>query len=190
MQISIINKKGGVGKTPFAFSIAKDLDMFLQSNDNSCIEQIYPDKTMISKEVKSLDNCVYDFGGYSASGVIEIIKNCNCIIVPCLPTYNSFLRTFETIIEIQEVNQSIIILATDYKDDKEKDFLIEKLESQYNFPIYYFKNSKIVNNAVNSGMSFLELYDENGLSRNSYANFIDEYKKLLNKIKFYKDKNI
>ncbi|EBD1689951.1 ParA family protein, partial [Campylobacter jejuni] len=25
MIISVINKKGGVGKTPFAFSIAKDL---------------------------------------------------------------------------------------------------------------------------------------------------------------------
>ncbi|EAI4735222.1 ParA family protein, partial [Campylobacter coli] len=25
MIISVVNKKGGVGKTPFAFSIAKDL---------------------------------------------------------------------------------------------------------------------------------------------------------------------
>ncbi|EAK4350142.1 ParA family protein, partial [Campylobacter coli] len=25
MIISVINKKGGVGKTPFAFSVAKDL---------------------------------------------------------------------------------------------------------------------------------------------------------------------
>lgn len=185
MQIAIVNKKGGVGKTPFAFSIAKDLGCFLQSNDNSCIEQIYPEKAMISNEVKTLENCVYDFGGYSASGVLEIIKNCNCTIIPCLPTYNSFLRTLETIKEIEKVNKNIIILATDFKDDKEKDFLISELESQYNFPIYYFKNSKIINNAVNSGMSFLELWGENALSQRSYQNFIDEYKKLLNKIKFY-----
>ncbi|EDP2780271.1 ParA family protein, partial [Campylobacter jejuni] len=26
MIISVVNKKGGVGKTPFAFSIAKDLE--------------------------------------------------------------------------------------------------------------------------------------------------------------------
>ena len=31
MKIAVINKKGGVGKTPFAFSIAKDLNMYLQS---------------------------------------------------------------------------------------------------------------------------------------------------------------
>ncbi len=47
MIISVINKKGGVGKTPFAFSIAKDLEYFLQSNDNSIIEKIYPEKAKI-----------------------------------------------------------------------------------------------------------------------------------------------
>ena len=64
---------------------------------------------------------------------------------------------------------------------------MSELEVRYkNFPIYYFKNSKILNNAINTGMSFMELYSENGLSKNSYANFIDEYKKLLYKIKAYK----
>ena len=42
MIISVINKKGGVGKTSFAFSIAKDLGLYLQSNDASIIESIYP----------------------------------------------------------------------------------------------------------------------------------------------------
>lgn len=37
MIVSVINKKGGVGKTPFAFSVAKDLGHFLQSNDNSIL---------------------------------------------------------------------------------------------------------------------------------------------------------
>lgn len=41
MIISVINKKGGVGKTPISFSLAKDLGYELQSNDNSVIETIY-----------------------------------------------------------------------------------------------------------------------------------------------------
>lgn len=184
MQIALVNKKGGVGKTPFAFSIAKDLGLFLQSNDNSCIEQIYPKMAMISNEVKPLENCVYDFGGYAASGVLEIIKNCDCVIIPTLPTYNSFLRTLETISEIEQINKNIIILATDYKDEKEREFLMSELETRYkNLPICYFKNSKIINNAINSGLSFLELFNENALSQRSYQNFIDEYKKLIYKIK-------
>lgn len=185
MKIALINKKGGVGKTPFAFSIAKDFDMFLQSNDSSCIEQIYKDKALISNEVKLLDNCVYDFGGYTASGVVEIIKECDCVVVPCLPTYNSFLRTLETINEIVAINKNIILLATAYKDDKEKEFLSDNLSDYKDMPIFYFKNSKIVNNAVNSGMSFLELYNENSLMKHSYINFINEYKRLLSEIKKY-----
>lgn len=92
MKIALLNKKGGVGKTPFAFSIAKDLGLYLQSNDNSCIEKIYKGKAQILDEVVEIDNCVYDFGGFVASGVLDIIKKCDVIIVPCLPSYNSFFE--------------------------------------------------------------------------------------------------
>jgi len=70
MIISILNKKGGVGKTPFAFSIAKDLSLYLQSNDTSCIEQIYPNYAVITDTPKRIDNCVYDFGGFKSAGVL------------------------------------------------------------------------------------------------------------------------
>ncbi|EAL5117011.1 hypothetical protein DPU37_07905 [Campylobacter coli] len=67
MIISVVNKKGGVGKTPFAFSVAKDLEYFLQSNDNSIIEKIYPEKAKILPTPKKIDNCVYDFGEFVLS---------------------------------------------------------------------------------------------------------------------------
>lgn len=184
MRIALINKKGGVGKTPFSFSIAKDFGYFLQSNDNSCIEQIYPGKTKIFEKVKELDDCVYDFGGFVAPGILEIIKNCNIVIMPCLPTCNSFLKTIETINEISPINSNIIILATNFKDDKEKDFLKTELDKRYkDIPTFYFKNSKIINNAVNMGLSFTELYNENSLSKRSYQSFYNEYRRLLKAIK-------
>ena len=184
MKIALLNKKGGVGKTPFAFSIAKDLDYFLQSNDNSCIEQIYPDKAKVLEKVKEIDNCVYDFGGFAAGGVLDIIRGCSVVIIPCLPTYNSLIRTIETIGEIKEVNSSIFLLATNFKDEKEEEFLEKELDSQYKeIPTFYFKNSKIVNNAVNFGLSFTELYNENSLSKRSYLGFYNEYRRLLKAIK-------
>lgn len=72
MVISIINKKGGVGKTPIAFSLAKDLGYYLQSNDNSVIESIYPDMAKISATPELIDDCVYDFGGFVDTGVVNI----------------------------------------------------------------------------------------------------------------------
>lgn len=186
MQIAVINKKGGVGKTPFAFSLAKDLGLFLQSNDNSCIEQIYPNMAKISSEVQDLDNCVYDFGGFVASGVLDIIKKCDCVIVPCLPNNNSFIRTINTIDELKEINENLVILATGYKNEKGEEFLENELEERYpTTPIFYFKNSMIVDNAINYGQSFEELYKESPLSKRSYSNFYREYKRLL---KFIKNK--
>ena len=147
MIISVINKKGGVGKTPFAFSIAKDLDMFLQSNDNSIIESIYPNKSKISKELILLDNCVYDFGGFVEKGIIEILKGSDFIIIPCTQLFNSMLRTIESINEIQSFNKNIIVLITDYKDEKDKNLIEETLtENLSDLSFYYFKHSKIVDN--------------------------------------------
>ena len=120
----------------------------MQSNDNSCIEQIYPDKAKILDKVKDLDDCVYDFRGFSASGVV--------VIIPYLPTYNSFIRTVETINEIISIKPNIILLVTNYKDDKEEEFLENELNKRYkDIPTFYFKNSKIVNNAINYGLSLL-----------------------------------
>lgn len=184
MIISVINKKGGVGKTPFAFSIAKDLDMFLQSNDNSIIESIYPNKSKISKELILLDNCVYDFGGFVEKGIIEILKGSDFIIIPCTHLFNSMLRTIESINEIQSFNKNIIVLITDYKDEKDKNLIEETLtENLSDLSFYYFKHSKIVDNAMIKGFSFTELYNENTLSKLAYTNFFSEYEKLLNELR-------
>lgn len=184
MKLAVISKKGGVGKTPFAFSIAKDLNMYLQSNDNSAITQIYKDKAKINKIVDDIDNCVYDFGGFSANGVINIVKSCKYCIIPIVPSSNAIIKTFETINELKDYNNNIIILATNYRNDKEKEFLQSNIDSYFNFyPIFFFKISAIILNSMHYGASFTELYKENPLTQNSYKIFYEEYEKLLDKIK-------
>ena len=121
MIISIINKKGGVGKTSFGFSIAKDLELYLQSNDASIIESIYPNMSKISAQPKLIDNCVYDFGGFVSAGVLDIAAKSNFIIVPCTALYNSILRMSETINE----------LITDYTSDEDKEQVESVLKSSF-----------------------------------------------------------
>ena len=184
MIISLINKKGGVGKTCFAFSLAKDLDLFLQSNDSSIVEQIYPNKAQISVKPKLIEDCVYDFGGFVDSGVLEIIKHSDFVIIPCTALYNSILRTIETIAEIKQVNLNIIVLVTDWNSEVDKQYIVDMLNSNFtDLNYFYFKHSKILENAMRTGASFTELTNENGLSRMSYAIFYQEYERLLNTIK-------
>ncbi|MDY2585160.1 hypothetical protein [Helicobacter sp.] len=157
MIISIINKKG------------KDLGYFLQSNDNSIIEKIYPKKAKILPTPKKIDNCVYDFGGFVEKGVLSIVEESD-IIIPCTSNYNSLLRTLETLNEI----------GNDGRVCKEKNQICETLESNFtDLNLFFFKFSKIIENSMSSGASFTELYNENNLSRLSYTNFFNEYQRLL-----------
>ena len=174
MIISIINKKGGVGKTSFGFSIAKDLELYLQSNDASIIESIYPNMSKISAQPKLIDNCVYDFGGFVSAGVLDIAAKSDFIIVPCTALYNSILRTSETINE----------LITDYTSDEDKEQVESALKSSFkNLKYFYFKRSKILENSMRLGGSFKELGEASPLLKVAYRNFLGEYDRLLKTLK-------
>ncbi|WP_163556204.1 ParA family protein [Helicobacter suis] len=181
MIISVVNKKGGVGKTAFSFSIAKDLNLFLQSNDNSLIEQLYQGKAKISAYPKLIANCVYDFGGFVQKGVLEILKASDVLIVPCTPLYNSILRTLESLQELYPVNPRILILITNFISLQEKEQCAQKIQEKYkHFSFFYFKHSKILENSMQQGLSFTELASLSPLAKNAYKHFMDEYTRLLN----------
>ncbi|MDX9743214.1 MAG: hypothetical protein RBT59_05295 [Arcobacteraceae bacterium] len=176
MIISVLNKKGGVGKTPISFSLAKDLGYFLQSNDNSVVENIYPDMAKITSKPQLIENCVYDFGGFVDAGILDIIKNSDVVIVPCVNEYNSILRTVETIDEIKPFAKAILVVAT--KTDKEADFKqVQSAIEEYFEDIHFFelKNSKIFKNAIETGLSLTELYNENALSKSAYKTVYNQY---------------
>lgn len=184
MRLSIINKKGGVGKTPISFSLAKDLGYYLQSNDNSVIESIYPDMAKITESPSLLDNCVYDFGGFTSSGVLSIIKASDAVLIPCSIDYNSILRTVETIEEIQPYAKALFVIVT--KTEKEGDFdTVRALLEQHFEGIEFFelRLSKVFKNAIETGLSVTELYNESPLSKNAYKTVYNQYCTVLNLFK-------
>ncbi|WP_104710188.1 hypothetical protein [Helicobacter felis] len=180
MIFSTINKKGGVGKTAFSFSIAKDLKLFLQSNDNSIIESLYPNKTRISAHPSLLQDCVYDFGGFIERGVLDIARNSDAILIPCTPLYNAVLRTIESIQELQSIAVPLIVLITDFQSQKEKEQVVSTLQSNFtDLHFFFFKHSRILENSMRTGLSFKELAMQTPLAKLQYKTFIDEYQCLL-----------
>lgn len=180
MVISVINKKGGVGKTPISFSLAKDLNFYLQSNDNSVIESIYPEMAKISPAPNLIDDCVYDFGGFVDTGIIDIIKASDAILIPCSIDYNSIVRTVETIEEIQQYNSNIIIIVT--KTEKPTDFdSVKDAIAQHFDDLSFFelRLSKAFRNSIETGLSVTELYHESPLTRSAYKTVYGQYLTLL-----------
>ena len=180
MKISIYNKKGGVGKTSLAFSLAKDLDYFLISNDDSVIEMAYPNKSKIMEKPKLIDNCVYDFGGFVDTNIIEIINASDFVIIPLTSDLNSFKKTVSTVEELE--NKNIIFVAS--KSEKEDFKEIEAyLEKKYSHPIFEVRSSRIWAKTFSRHMSVSEIKNENKVSSYIYRNSITGYQQLLNYIK-------
>lgn len=76
------------------------------------------------------------------------------------------------------------MLVTAYKDEKGKEIIKDTITNNtLGLDFYFFKYSKIIDNAMINALSFTELYNETPLSKKAYKNFFDEYSKLLNTIK-------
>lgn len=176
MIISVFNKKGGTGKTSLSYSLAKDLNYFLISNDDSVIELCYEGKAKIMQEPKIIDNCIYDFGGFVTPHISHILEMSNYIIVPLTSDLNSLKKTVQTVREIK--NTKIIFVAN--KSEKEDFKEIEDyLGSHFKFPIFEIKNSRIWAKTFKEKKSVSEIKKESKLNRYIYKNSIDGYEDLL-----------
>lgn len=72
------------------------------------------------------------------------------------------------------------MLITDYQNDKEKELVANALQKHFSDLLYfYFRHSKILENAMRNAMSFIELAKANPLSKLVYKNFMLEYNRLL-----------
>lgn len=186
MIISCVNTKGGVGKTSFSFSLAKDLgNLGYITNDISIVPNIYK-RAKYTKKVPLVDNVIYDFGGFIDDNVLSIIKESDQIIVPTINDYNAMLHTLHVLEEIYPINKNIIIIANMIESEKDFKAIKEKILSKYDLLIFPLKRSKLLKNALESGMSAKEIYKENKLSSHLYKNIYSQYKTILKRLETVK----
>lgn len=184
-SITFFNKKGGTGKTSLAFSIAKDLNYPLLSNDDSVIEDIYPNKAKILPELKIIEHdCVYDLGGYIDIGIIDIFKQSQIIIVPTTLDINSIKRTINTVMEINKYCENIIIVINRIKKEKLSKYK-QSIEAVKGLgkKVIMVRESEAITNSIHLGKTISELHNENNFSKNQYKGIYADYELLLNEIK-------
>jgi len=182
-KIAVITTDGGAGKTAISFAVAKELDYYLISNDDSVIEMAYPDMAKITKQPKVIDETIYDFGGFVDAGVIDIIKHCDIVIVPCINDLNSKMKAIKTIQELSKYNDNFLVVATrtenktDFKEVKESINEVFK-----DVKVLGLRKTKLLKNALEFGNSPLELVNESKTVAWQSRNFIPEYKAILKEI--------
>jgi len=180
MKIAVITTDGGAGKTAISFAIAKELDYYLISNDDSVIELVYPDMAQITKEPTILNDTVYDFGGFVDNGVLEIIKYCDIVIVPCINDINSKMKAINIIKELSKYNNRFLVVATRLENTQDLNEINSAIKDEFdNIKVLPLRKTKMLKNGLEFGLSPLELIAKNKQIAYAGRNFIPEYKSVL-----------
>jgi len=180
MKIVVMSIKGGVGKTPISFNLAKDFDLDIQTNDHSALEMIYKERTTITNDLYMAENTVYDLGGFTAHGVNKIVENADIVIVPVFNDYSALSQTIATLNQLKNPKHVLIaVTRTENKDFKNvKKVLKEEFEGleYFEFPL-----TKAFKNSIEYGESVIELVKTDKQLAHWYKEYAKRYISPFNK---------
>lgn len=170
LKVAIFNKKGGVGKTPLSYLIAKELGLKIITNDDNVINE-----NMVSFQEK-LDltgegSVVVDMGGWIDDNTADILEECDVVLVPFNNKPNSIKRTKNLTEELKELGIEYNLVFTQYSHDKEIDLM--QLEFDNNVK-YFLRNTKMLDIMIEKDMNIDEC-----LSNPIYYNWFKNHAKQL-----------
>lgn len=176
--ISIASTKGGVGKTSIAFSLAKDLGYRYATNDMSVVLQKYKHARYYPSKIPLYDNTVYDFGGFEADHVDEILRNSDIILVPTTNDLNAIMKSLVFIKKYRE--KTILVFANMIDNPNDAVNIKAKIHEHFpNLAFTYLRRTKLLKNALESGMSATQLYESTKQNQHVYKQAFSEYHKIL-----------
>lgn len=182
--VLIINSKGSVGKTPTSFNLAYDLGMNIITNDKSVLIACYKDKTILTNQFELIENSVYDCGGFSAPGILNIVQQVNIVIVPVFNDPSSLIQTRDTLKQILPIAKKVIIVTTK-TENKDADTIKNNLDKKYPGLEYFnLPLTKAFNHTLETGKSIKYLVETDKVYENWFGNFVkNNYIPFLNAIK-------
>lgn len=178
-RIALATLDGGAGKTAIAYALAVDLDFYLISNDDSIIEQAY-DGAKIMENPILRDETVYDFGGFADANVINIIKECDWVIVPAINDQTSIMKANNTIKELSQYNNNFLVIGTRFKKDSYFQSIREGIQDVHpDIPVMPLRDALIFKDIQEYGVGVLDVEREDPKLRHVYRNSIREYKEII-----------
>jgi len=174
MTIAVMNDKGGVGKTPISFNLARDFDLNIQTNDHSALELVYKDRTVVTNDLNIANNTVYDLGGFAAHGVNTIVANVDVVIVPVFNDYSALSQTIATLKQLK--NPKHVVIAVTRTENKDFKNVKKVLNEEFDGLTYFeFPLTKAFKNSIEYGKSIIELVKNDKQMANWYMQYTKRY---------------
>ena len=176
--ISIASTKGGVGKTSLAFSLAKDLGWRYATNDISVALNKYSKARYHQGKIPLYEDTVYDFGGFIDKNADEILRQSDIIIVPTINDQNSVMKSLTMIKKFRE--QTLLVFANMIESPADAAAIREQVHTHFpGLAFTYLRRTKLLKNALETGLSATELYHLNNQTQHVYRHAYGEYQKIL-----------
>lgn len=209
MKIAVYSSKGSAGKTPISANIALEKGFCIGTNEAFHIyDQLLPDNRLIALQTEEAFpkalvtediDIVFDLAGSIsklAHSMTSAFKMADYVIVPIYNEYKSLVAGLNTIVQIQEYNQNIIVVATKLQKQKNDTFKDNWKESEdfkniekalitkvgKGIPILPLKFSKAFDNIFEKQKSIKQLMENNPLAKFNYREVNKQFDELYNLI--------
>jgi len=193
MNITVVNFKGGVGKSMIAHQLISGFGFYgCEIDPYGSLSERLPDRVsridILQKNLEKPKNeTIFDFGGFDDIKLDQAISYSDLIIIPFIPTLETIQGTVDTLVRVASANKPILMIPN--MSQKENDINDAKFvfEETLGFEIEMFPipMSVALQTAINENRSIAELSKQGGIKGYAYKKSSKVMADLHDKIREY-----
>lgn len=193
MNITIVNFKGGVGKSMIAHQLITgfgyrgcEIDPYGSLSDR-LPEKVERIEIQEKHLVEPSYNTIFDFGGFDDIKLDQAIGYSDLIVIPFIPTLETIQGTVDTLVRVAPMNKPILLVPN--MSQKENDISDAKFvfDETLGFEVEMFAlpMSVALQTAINENRSIIELSEQGGIKGYAYKKSANLLRNLHAKIREY-----
>lgn len=186
MEISVMNFKGGQGKTSIALNLAYSFDYGIVANETYTVLKNHLDDNhlLITTDAipSGMDDVIYDFGGGITKHMTDALKRSHVVVIPFIVEQANVEVTVEAINSVLALNKNIILVPNKIKaSDKDFETLLDTLK-EFSFdhlPICPIRSSMALQNIFTEHKTIAQMQSEGGLNGFNYRKVSEDFNNLI-----------
>ncbi|MBN2870241.1 MAG: ParA family protein [Campylobacterales bacterium] len=193
MNITVVNFKGGVGKSMIAHQLITgfgyrgcEIDPYGSLSDRlpDMVERIEIQEKHLPQPVR---DTIFDFGGFDDIKLDQAIGYSDLIVIPFIPTLETIQGTVDTLVRVAPMDKPILLVPN--MSQKENDIADAKFvfDETLGFEVEMFAlpMSVALQTAINENRSIIDLSRQGGIKGYAYKKSANLMRDLHAKIREY-----